>query len=392
MILKEISLNMSKIVLRMEKQKRTGIAPLSRHVDRVTEHHSNPDIDNTKSVENIDMLTDFDLRFKSKAIDEVSKIDKSHGYGKRVDAWLNLLKKQQRRDGYKVQTIRKDAVQLVDFVVTSDHDFFANLTPKETENYFRQATKFFNERYGRLVFAQVHLDETTPHMHLGLVPIKKIPGKGYRLSAKQLFNRQELVNLQTDFANYMQKNGFNIERGQSKSALRHLDTPQFKKAMRNADEQVKQLTNNNSKVQFEGQQGRFMPEDNYQKLVDQATNAAMVEQENRALYQKLERNDETEQQLKSDNDVLEAENKGLKAQNDMLTNRVIQLQQSLQTVTHLAKKTKEYFLHFFKQPEKVERGLEQYLPNDITDQETKRFKKALGLPGSRTTRSRGWQR
>lgn len=61
------------------------------------------------------------------------------------------------------------------------------------------ATRFFAKRYHYSVFVEVHLDETTPHLHLGVVPINKVPDKGCRLSAKTLFDRKELINLSNGF-------------------------------------------------------------------------------------------------------------------------------------------------------------------------------------------------
>ena len=71
------------------------------------------------------------------------------------------------------------------------------MSPTEQKAFFEDSTKFFMDRYGaeNVVNATVHMDETTPHMHLGVVPIT-----GERLSAKNLFTRKELISLQTDFA------------------------------------------------------------------------------------------------------------------------------------------------------------------------------------------------
>ena len=49
------------------------------------------------------------------------------------------------------------------------------MSPADTREYFQTAIDFFAERYGskNLMYAQVHLDERTPHMHLGIVPFDK---------------------------------------------------------------------------------------------------------------------------------------------------------------------------------------------------------------------------
>ena len=62
---------------------------------------------------------------------------------------------------------------------------------REQEGYV--PLDYFAERYGEenIISAVVHIDETTPHLHLNLIPIAD-----GRLCAKTLFDRKELQNLQ----------------------------------------------------------------------------------------------------------------------------------------------------------------------------------------------------
>src|SRR5699024_11273683 len=75
-------------------------------------------------------------------------------------------------------------------LVTSDRDFFERLDPGEQKRFFEESYKLFSERYGKqnIAYATVHNDEQTPHMHLGVVPMRD--GK---LQGKNVFNRQELL-------------------------------------------------------------------------------------------------------------------------------------------------------------------------------------------------------
>ncbi|PFZ67024.1 MobV family relaxase, partial [Bacillus pseudomycoides] len=126
------------------------------------------------------------------------------------------------------RAIRKDAVVMCEFVVTSDRDFFERLSeedPDSQKDFFEEAYNFLKERYGEqnIVHAVVHLDEKTPHMHVGMVPITEEK----KLSAKQIFNRKELVSLQDDFHTHMVEKGFDLERGVS-SDKKHIETARFK--------------------------------------------------------------------------------------------------------------------------------------------------------------------
>ena len=110
------------------------------------------------------------------------------------------------------------------FVVGSDREFFKSLSEREQEKFFADCTRFFADRYGEenIISAVVHMDETTPHLHLNLIPIAD-----GRLCAKQLFDRKALQELQTDFHSVVGKK-WNLQRGKEGSSVKHLDTMSYK--------------------------------------------------------------------------------------------------------------------------------------------------------------------
>ncbi|MFR5891604.1 MAG: plasmid recombination protein [Bacilli bacterium] len=63
--------------------------------------------------------------------------------------------------------------------------------------FSRTRYKFFAERYGEenVIAAVVHNDETTPHMHLNLMPVTK----GGRLCSKQLFDKPRVTTITNGF-------------------------------------------------------------------------------------------------------------------------------------------------------------------------------------------------
>ena len=81
----------------------------------------------------------------------------------------------------------------------------------------------------RVLHAVVHVDETTPHLHLNLIPIAE-----GRLCAKQLFDRKALQELQTDFHSFVGKK-WNLQRGKEGSTAKHLDTMSYKVKMMKDD-------------------------------------------------------------------------------------------------------------------------------------------------------------
>ena len=120
---------------------------------------------------------------------------------------------------------RKDAVVMNSFVVGSDKTFFDGLAKIEQYNFFSDCYQFFAERYGEenIIAAVVHNDETTPHMHLNLIPVTK----DGRLCSKQLFDKPQLQQLQTDFYEAVGKR-WGLQRGKEGSQKKHLSTAEFK--------------------------------------------------------------------------------------------------------------------------------------------------------------------
>ncbi|HBC4355869.1 TPA: plasmid recombination protein [Staphylococcus aureus] len=71
------------------------------------------------------------------------------------------------------------------------------------------------EEYGKenLLYATVHMDKITPHMHYGVVPITK----DGRLSAKEVVgNKKALTEFQDRFNTYINKQGYDLKRGISR--------------------------------------------------------------------------------------------------------------------------------------------------------------------------------
>lgn len=120
--------------------------------------------------------------------------------------------------------IRSDAILMNSFIVTSDGEFFKGLPPWEQREFFRDCAEFFSDKYGEenMISAVVHMDETTPHMHLNFIPINQ-----ERLSSKSLFDRQKLAQLQTELHESIGKK-WGLQRGNEGSQAKHLSTVEFK--------------------------------------------------------------------------------------------------------------------------------------------------------------------
>ncbi|WP_142297394.1 MobV family relaxase, partial [Staphylococcus aureus] len=138
---------MSMIVARMQKMKAENLVGIGNHNQRKTKNHSNPDIDTSLSKLNYDL------------------VDRTQNYKTDIENFINENKTTTR-------AVRKDAVLVNEWIISSDKDFFDNLTESEIENFFERSKDYFAEKFGEknIRYATVHLDESTPHMHMGIVP------------------------------------------------------------------------------------------------------------------------------------------------------------------------------------------------------------------------------
>ena len=183
----------------MEKYHKQDVAPIEKENERDENYKSdNPQIDSERTRNN--------YRF-------------TPYFGKTYTEFINGRIKELGLSP------RKDAVVMNSFVLGSDKTFFDGLIKVERYNFFSDCYQFFAERYGveNVIAAVVHNDETTPHMHLNLMPVTK----DGRLCSKQLFDKPQLQQLQTDFYETVGKR-WGLQRGKEGSQKKHLSTAEFK--------------------------------------------------------------------------------------------------------------------------------------------------------------------
>ena len=125
------------------------------------------------------------------------------------------------------EKVRKDAVVSVEVLLTSGPEFFDGMEKNRVklaknpkflawvEKSLEWAKKEFG---GNLVDATLHMDESTPHLHLMAVPLTK----DGRLCAKEIMARPELQRRQTQYAAVMAE--FGLQRGEpaAETKRRHI--------------------------------------------------------------------------------------------------------------------------------------------------------------------------
>lgn len=144
-------------ILRVQKCKGAEIGAMQYHNDREPGNHTNPDIDPTRTRMNREMCPHADYEGEVQT---------------RIDAGYSGTRK-----------VRKDAVRLVEGIVTASPEFFEGASDEEVRGFFDSAFEFCREEFGEsnMVHFTVHMDEETPHAHFGFVPLRdgKLSWKGF---------------------------------------------------------------------------------------------------------------------------------------------------------------------------------------------------------------------
>jgi hypothetical protein len=118
---------------------------------------------------------------------------------------------------------RKDAVLCLEYLITASPGFFEG--GKSRTDYFSQSLAWLRKKHGsqNVIAANVHVDETTPHLVAYVLPLTS----DGRLSAKDFVGGPaKLSKLQTDFHSAV-GSGFGLTRGQLGSKATHLSISKF---------------------------------------------------------------------------------------------------------------------------------------------------------------------
>lgn len=192
-------------IVRANKIKLNSITKrFQKHIQRQSNYyHSNPDIDVSKQDEDVVLV--FSEDFKNSIFEQLKQHD---------------ITKEPR----------KNAVGLIDGVITASPCFFSNKDKNDIVEFFKQALPIIKNEYGPIISAVIHFDEKTPHLHFCTVPILQNSEGNYKLSAKDVMgNRQEYIAKQDRFFDEYFKN-YGLMRGQSvkETSRKHINHNRFK--------------------------------------------------------------------------------------------------------------------------------------------------------------------
>lgn len=228
-------------VVHMMKIKSGAVGGIQSHNNREHEPKTNPDVDMSRSEDNYDLIS-------------------CDNYKRSIKEKLSNLVESSR-------AVRKDAVVVCNFIVTSDNETMNALGADRQREFFQDSVKWFSDRYGadRVLNATVHMDETTPHLHIGVMPITQ----DGRLSAKAIFTKAEMKAIQTEFARDVGEK-YGLERGVEGSERTHLSEARFK------EQKALEMANEHGAI---AQELQIIAEDCKQELSEATRNLETVKQE-----------------------------------------------------------------------------------------------------------------
>jgi len=345
---------------------------IQKHVQRENNNYNNKDIDHERTHLNVDLI---------------------HGQEKQN---YNELIEKRIEEGYTgKRKIRSDAIRHIDGIITSDNMFFENMDQDQVKKYFQDSLEFLEDEYGKenVVYATIHMDESTPHMHFGVVPLTE----DGRLSAKDVIgNKSALTKLQDRFNEFINDKGYQLERGEPKEVTKkkHQDMDRFKQETKyhekvflevqqkveKQEERLDELTATlePKAVKFKRQEVKTEVKDKlfgksevikkktgnlvltptqYKKMNEQVTAAVAIQKdynrlkdtdlakENQQLKKDLKREDERYEDLTEEYTNLYLENERLSKENSLLKSHISVLEKNLRV---LYKNTKKIFKDKFK--------------------------------------------
>ena len=153
---------------------------LSNHLDRKTQNHSNEDIDIERTHLNYDLC--------EKEGDTLSRMNE------RLDE-VYCMK-------------RKDVKACCEWVVTLPESL-KEAPDEHQKKFFEETYEFLADRYGgeqNVISANVHNDETTPHIHFDFIPVVWDEKKEReKVSAKEVITRAELKYFHNDLDSHLKE-------------------------------------------------------------------------------------------------------------------------------------------------------------------------------------------
>lgn len=166
-------------IMRIEKRRRQDIGGLQRENNRTATEYNNQ-VEPGMDILNVSLV--------------------------QSDNWMQDIQQEIDRAGART---RSNSVVALDTIYTASSEFFTDKSNAENDKFFEDCLRFHQRKFGHVISAVIHYDETTAHMHVISVPLTR----DGRLSARDVIgNRTQMRRAQTEFYEQVGR-GYGLERG-----------------------------------------------------------------------------------------------------------------------------------------------------------------------------------
>lgn len=169
-------------------------------------------------------------------------LDRTHLNYDLVQSELNLYQRAKERvDQLKSENkrVQKNSVITYSNIITIPESAAKEMSNDQMHDYFKTCHDYFVDRFGKenVLSSKIHLDESTPHMHLHFMPIDRETG---RLQARTTMNKAALNEIHDEIPQRLREKGFDVVRGSGEKTKQKLDIHQYK-AKLDLEKEIKDL-------------------------------------------------------------------------------------------------------------------------------------------------------
>lgn len=326
-------------------------------------YKSNPDIDMSKSKNNIEIVP-LNERY-SKGYYELVK-----DYKKEYEE-KQLTTREDRRKSFDKMLDDSNSVVADELLFTSDNDFFKNMNRKDIKKWANACMDFVYENLGytkeQVLHSVVHMDEKTPHLHCVIVPLikkfdKRTNALKYTISKKHYMKSGTYISeLQDKYWERMNNNGFKLERGIKNSDNEHISIKEFKKITKKLDNRMEKqnyLMTRDYEIleeKLKTSKPTITGKETYDTLKDFMNTSKRVIKDmpnNQALFKELEDYTKNYREMEREKHNVEVEVRKLEHKNEELRNENRKLHNFLNIMLQTLKKFFNKLLHIGTEKDK----------------------------------------
>ena len=175
---------------------------------------------------NLESVEGFEYHMERKG--QVENADRTKSYENRIligDANVYENLNQHIKNCW----IRKGSCIARDMVLTASNSFFQGLSKDDFEKWLSLNVEWLEKTYSKnVIYCVLHMDETTPHLHILVSPIYTNEKGNRVMSNKHYFDGKDILSeIQSNYALHIQNSFKSLSRGLKGSKASHVSIKQY---------------------------------------------------------------------------------------------------------------------------------------------------------------------